>query len=247
MKMVTCQHCGMQYPEDQPFCPYCRVIGKNPLTAEPEQRGFPLLRVICGTTLAAAAVCLFLIVSAWNGSPEYRFLDPDSERNPYSTERAVPESGYVQPDPDSGSRYVDRRTAAEKAQSYLQYTSYSRAGLIAQLEYEGFGTEEATRAVDGCDADWNAQALKKAQSYLSMSSGFSKSGLDRQLQFEQFTAEQVAYAMEHCGADWNEQAAKSAKSYMRTFPEWTQEQLRKQLSFEGYTEAQTAYGIAQLE
>ncbi len=236
MEMVTCRHCGMQYPEDQPFCPYCRVIGKNPLTAEPEKRGFPLLRVICGTTLAAAAVCLVLIASAWNGSPEYRFLDPDTDITPYSTERAV-----------SDSQYVDRRTAAEKAKSYLQYTSYSRAGLIAQLEYEGYGTEEATRAVDGCNADWNAQALKKAQSYLSMSSGFSKSGLDRQLQFEQFTAEQVAYAMERCGADWNEQAAKSAKSYMRTFPDWTHEQLRKQLSFEGFTDAQTDYGIAHLD
>lgn len=38
--------------------------------------------------------------------------------------------------------------AVKKAESYLDYTAFSRSGLIEQLEYEGFSTEDATYAVD---------------------------------------------------------------------------------------------------
>ena len=37
--------------------------------------------------------------------------------------------------------------AAKKAQSYLEYTSFSRDGLIQQLEYEGFTREQAEYGV----------------------------------------------------------------------------------------------------
>ncbi|WP_202409606.1 Ltp family lipoprotein [Halobacillus litoralis] len=34
------------------------------------------------------------------------------------------------------------------AQDYLDYSSFSRSGLIDQLIYEGFSTEDATYAVN---------------------------------------------------------------------------------------------------
>jgi hypothetical protein len=34
------------------------------------------------------------------------------------------------------------------AESYLEYTAFSRSGLIDQLEYEGFTTAQATYGVD---------------------------------------------------------------------------------------------------
>lgn len=37
--------------------------------------------------------------------------------------------------------------AAKKAQSYLDYTSFSREGLIEQLIYEGFSAEQAEYGV----------------------------------------------------------------------------------------------------
>ncbi len=82
--------------------------------------------------------------------------------------------------------------ALDKALQYLNYTSFSYSGLIDQLEYEGFTTEESTYAVDSCGANWNEQAAYKAADYMNYSS-FSKSSLIEQLEFEGFTAEQAEY------------------------------------------------------
>ena len=70
--------------------------------------------------------------------------------------------------------------------------AFSYSGLIEQLEYEGYSTEEATYAVDNCGADWKEQAAKKAEEYLK-SMSFSKSGLIEQLEYEGFTHEQAVY------------------------------------------------------
>jgi hypothetical protein len=83
-----------------------------------------------------------------------------------------------------------QENAVGQAESYLNYTSFSRSGLIGQLEYEGYTTEEATFAVDYVNPDWNVQAAGKAESYLSYSS-FSREGLYDQLIYEGFTPEQV--------------------------------------------------------
>ncbi|WP_240666792.1 Ltp family lipoprotein [Longirhabdus pacifica] len=38
--------------------------------------------------------------------------------------------------------------AVKPAEQYLQFSSFSRSGLITQLKFEGFTTEEATYGVD---------------------------------------------------------------------------------------------------
>lgn len=88
--------------------------------------------------------------------------------------------------------------AAKKAREYLKYSAFSYSGLIAQLEYEGFSTKDATEAVDNCGADWNEQAAKKAESYLKYSS-FTRSALIDQLKFEGFTAAQAEYGVKANG------------------------------------------------
>lgn len=88
-----------------------------------------------------------------------------------------------------------QKNALKKAESYLKYSAFSYSGLIEQLEYEGYSTEDATYAVDHCGADWKEQAVKKAKSYLKYSS-FSKSGLIDQLEYEGFTYEQAVYGAE---------------------------------------------------
>ena len=103
-----------------------------------------------------------------------------------------------QPQPNYGEPTMEQKNALAKAKSYLNYTAFSRSGLISQLEYEGFSTESATYAVDNCGADWNEQAVKKAESYLKYSS-FSKSGLIEQLEYEGFTHEQAVYGAEQNG------------------------------------------------
>lgn len=93
---------------------------------------------------------------------------------------------------------LERTNAVAKAKSYLNFTSFSREGLIQQLEYEGFSTEAATYAVDNIDVDWNEQCAKKAKSYLDFMA-FSRDGLYQQLQYEGFTEEQIQYGLSSVG------------------------------------------------
>ena len=53
-------------------------------------------------------------------------------------------------------------------------------------------------AADACGADWNEQAAKKAESYLSFTD-MSRSRLIDQLEYEGFTSEQAAYGADAVG------------------------------------------------
>lgn len=111
----------------------------------------------------------------------------------YSTS-TTPRPSVPTPAP-TPSATMGERNALGKAQSYLKAMAFSRKGLIEQLEFEGFTTDEATYGVDHCGADWKEQAVKKAASYLK-SMNFSKNGLIEQLEFEGFTHEQAVYGVE---------------------------------------------------
>jgi len=87
-----------------------------------------------------------------------------------------------------------QRNAVDSASGYLSFTSFSRSGLIDQLEFEGYSTDDATYAVDSLQVDWNDQAIKSARDYLSFTS-FSRSGLVDQLEFEGFTAAQAEHGV----------------------------------------------------
>jgi hypothetical protein len=100
-----------------------------------------------------------------------------------------------EPEPDLT---VAQQQAIGSAEDYLAYTAFSRQGLIGQLEYEGFSTEDAEFAVDYLDADWNEQAAKMAEQYLEYSH-FSREGLIDQLEYEGFTTEQAEHGVEQVG------------------------------------------------
>ena len=93
---------------------------------------------------------------------------------------------------------VAQSNAKKSATSYLRYSSFSRTGLIGQLEFEGFSTADATYGVDAQNTDWNVQAAKSAKSYLEYSS-FSRIGLIDQLVFEGFTQAQAEYGVSTTG------------------------------------------------
>ena len=80
--------------------------------------------------------------------------------------------------------------AVESADSYLRVLNFSRSGLIGQLEFEGYSTEDATFAADYLNPDWNAEAAGAAQSYLD-AMAFSREGLYDQLIFEGYTPDQA--------------------------------------------------------
>lgn len=93
---------------------------------------------------------------------------------------------------------LSQQNAVAKAKDYLDYTSFSRTGLIGQLEYEGFATVDAEFAVDYVAPDWNAQAALKAQDYLDYTS-FSRQGLIDQLIYEGFSPEQAEFGVTAVG------------------------------------------------
>lgn len=91
-----------------------------------------------------------------------------------------------------------QQNAIGKAQSYLSFSGFSRSGLIHQLEFEGFSTEDATFGADSAGADWNAECAQKAQSYMDMSS-FSRQSLYDQLAFEGFQPAEIEFGLAAVG------------------------------------------------
>ena len=93
---------------------------------------------------------------------------------------------------------VSQQNALRKAADYLEYTAFSRTGLIGQLEYEEFSTADATWAVDRVTVNWNEQAAKKAKDYLEYTA-FSRTGLIDQLIYEGYTPAQAEYGVSKTG------------------------------------------------
>lgn len=93
---------------------------------------------------------------------------------------------------------VSQEQAVAQAESYLEFTAFSRKGLIKQLEFEEFSKADATYAVDHITVNWNEQAAKQARSYLDMTA-FSHGSLLRQLKFEGFTSSQAAFGVKSVG------------------------------------------------
>src|SRR5689334_9595469 len=62
-----------------------------------------------------------------------------------------------------------QQEAIDSAQSYLEMSGFSRAGLIEQLSSkagEGFRKADAVFAVNHIKVDWNREAVEAASSYL---------------------------------------------------------------------------------
>jgi hypothetical protein len=97
-----------------------------------------------------------------------------------------------------------QQNALHAAESYLQTSAFSEAGLIEQLSSsagDSYPHADAVWAVDHLHVDWNEQAVKSAKQYLENSS-FSCQGLIEQLSSsagEQFTAAQAEYGAHQVG------------------------------------------------
>jgi len=110
----------------------------------------------------------------------------------------APAPAPVKPKPAAPVETRSQANAREKAADYLDYTAFSRSGLIEQLKYEGFSTKDATYGTDAIKANWNEQAAAKAKDYLDYTS-FSRSGLIEQLMFDGFTSSQAKYGVKSTG------------------------------------------------
>ena len=153
--------------------------------------------------------------------------------------------------PATSSETSAQREAVDTARSYLRFMSFSRQGLIEQLEYEGFTTSDATYGVDAQNADWFEQAVLTAENYLDVMS-FSRTGLIDQLIYEGFTSAEATHGADSAfasadasgGGETASQAnaRESAASYL-SFMAFSRTGLIDQLEYEGYSTADATYGV----
>ena len=131
--------------------------------------------------------------------------EPTSERIVESNEPA----GLTQP----------QQNAARSALTYLDFSGFSRQGLIDQLSSEfgdQYDVQDATTAVDSLDVNWTSQAVRSAQTYLDVS-GFSRQGLIDQLSSEfgdQHAIQDATTAVDSLDVNWTSQAVRSAQTYL---------------------------------
>lgn len=98
-----------------------------------------------------------------------------------------------------------QNNAVRSAKQYLDFSGFSRNGLIQQLSSDagnGYKVADATVAVDSLNIDWNKQAVRSATQYLSMT-GFSCKGLIEQLSSNagnRYTNSQATYGAQQAGA-----------------------------------------------
>lgn len=118
-----------------------------------------------------------------------------------STESEETTSEAEEADPtteEAPAETAGQQNARESAESYLEFSAFSRKSLIEQLKYEGYSTKDATYAVVAISPNWNEQAAKAAKAYLD-SSSFSRSGLIEQLMYEGYTKKQATYGVNQTG------------------------------------------------
>jgi uncharacterized protein YecT (DUF1311 family) len=112
-----------------------------------------------------------------------------------------------QPSPNNAAQSLTgpQKNAVRAAQSYLSISAFSRDGLIEQLSSQagnGFNINDATKAVDSMNVDWNQEAVKSAKQYLQLM-GFSCNGLVQQLSSRagaKFTQQQATFGAQRAGA-----------------------------------------------
>lgn len=156
----------------------------------------PIYKRVWFWLLALVAIIVIAAVAGGGASSGGADSSPAAESSAASSQSGQvdePEAPAPSPEPPPEPDLTPgQQNAVSKAEEYLSVSSFSRPGLIEQLEFEGFSNADATFAVDRLGVDWNEQAAKKAQEYLDVSS-FSRSGLVEQLTFEGFTPAEAEY------------------------------------------------------
>jgi len=165
--------------------------------ADIEKKGMGKLGKGCLIILGVFVV--LVILGAIAGGGEEVNISPEASENPPKVEQAeetsAPENNLTGP----------QRKAVRSAESYLDFSGFSRKGLIEQLSSDagdGYDKADAAAAVDSLDVDWNEQAARSAKNYLDMM-GFSCNGLIEQLSSDSgdgYTASEARYGAEQAGA-----------------------------------------------
>lgn len=153
-------------------------------------------KALTGVILAVLTIVIF--IAMYSGGSDTTTNDAMTEGATQESSQQVDTSVEKAEEQSVSTETIGQRNAVSKAKSYLRMSGFSRDGLVSQLEFEQFSSEDAAYGADNAGADWNEQAAKKAKSYMGMSS-FSRGGLIDQLLFEKFTQEQAEHGATSVG------------------------------------------------
>lgn len=179
--MKKCRSCQKEIDSKATKCPFCQEKQGNWAKRHPILTGI------------IAIFVFFFVISAVSGGG-----DSNSSGQSNTSLPAAEVVGTVDDTTDTPGETLAQKNAVRKAVSYLSFTGFSRDGLVKQLEFDEFSSEDAVYGADHVGADWNEQAAKKAQSYLD-TMAFSRDGLINQLKFDGFTTEQATYGVDVVG------------------------------------------------
>ncbi len=182
--LFPCPDCKKLVSPNASSCPNCGKVLSVPVK---KKKG------TSGCAKVALFVILAFIIIGYIGT----FTGNGSSR-PSGSSTTTNRSTTTTTNTPTDNRTMGQRNALATAESYLDYTAFSRQGLIEQLEYEGFSHSDAVYGTDHCGANWNQQAVLSAQNYLDYSS-FSRQGLIEQLEYEGFTHSQAVYGVDAVG------------------------------------------------
>ena len=146
--------------------------------------------------LVGAVVLLVVVANLGNSDNSSNHLTTGTYQTGVTS---IPKTAPTAAPTTAASRYsLSVQNAIRSAEDYLDFSGFSRSGLIDQLEYEGYSNADATTAVNSLSVNWNEQAYRSAQDYLD-TMPFSRSGLIDQLEYEGFTTGQATYGVNKSG------------------------------------------------
>lgn len=179
---MKCPNCGTEVGNAN-FCTECGTPMKKGMKrySDPESAKPKKKKGLGCLTIIIVVLILWVLLVAIGGESE-PVLTASGSRATQSVSS------------ETSNMTMGQKNALRAAANYLNALAFSHDGLIHQLEYDGYSTEDATYAADNCGADWNEQAAKCAKNYLNAMS-FSRSGLIEQLEYDGFTPSQAEYGV----------------------------------------------------
>jgi len=177
-----------------------------PKGEEPKKNWFLRHKVITG--IGGVVLAMVVIKGVAGGGDETSTVADTAAKAVATQEADAPkaeeEAPAEEPVEEEPSGTVAQENALRAAQDYLDFSGFSKAGLIDQLSSEygdGFDKADAEWAVSQLDVDWNEQAVRVAEDYLEFQ-GFSRAGLIDQMSSDygdKFTKKQATYAADAVG------------------------------------------------
>ena len=157
-----------------------------------------LLGTICKFVGGFVLICL-LATACFGGEPKEKQEDvaevPQIAED-LAEEESVSNTPEEQPEivEDVPDVPFEFEQALDKAQNYVDFTSFSEADLRRQLEYHEFSPEAIQFALDNVNVDYQAECIEKAKNYLEFTS-FSEADLREQLEYHKFSEEHISVAI----------------------------------------------------